>query len=407
MKLPRADARLGQVQIGYLRTWPGGGTNSDVWASALDQVFVGSMGKPVPSAELTAFISSRWGVPTKDGRFVDSPYTYNLLQARHGSYFTGYTRTVRDKDLAKVVTQYAADHPGLLALDERFGTLPGMDGSSAGQIFAFSTPARTTHYLDAAATWSGMVDTYQPDGEEGHWLANHISYERKYQAGKVYADRWGAAVAVPDVADGGSTRSGNTIAVYISPNADGDRHPGDSLETDSGAIKLFRNGKLIGSDTGPGQLVVENVAAGNGSFRLESSQLRSRLQLATQMSSVWTFKSQHTGSDEVPLPLWVVRPRPAVDLNNSVARLPLSVLPLDVATQPGAKVGAVKQVTLQVSGDGGKTWTRASVVRTGKTRYKAIFRTPAGAKLISLRSTLADQDGNTVSQSVLNAYRIR
>jgi hypothetical protein len=234
-----------------------------------------------------------------------------------------------------------------------------------------------------------------------------MSYEQKYQAGKTYAERWGAAVAVPDVADGGSTRSGNTIAVYISPNADGDGHSGDSLEVDSGATKLFRNGKLIGSDTSPGQVFVENVATGNGLFRLESAQLRSRLQLATKMSSVWTFRSQDTGSNEVPLPLWVVRPRPAVDLNNSVARQPLSILPLDVATQPGAKVGAVKQVTLQVSGDGGKTWTRASVVRSGKADYKAIFRTPAGAKLISLRSTLVDRDGNTVSQTVLNAYRIR
>jgi hypothetical protein len=252
-----------------------------------------------------------------------------------------------------------------------------------------------------------MVDIYESDGEDGHWLANHISYDRKYQAGKAYAERWGAAVAVPDVANGGSTRAGNTVYVYISPNADGDGHAGDSLEVDKSAIKLFRNGKLISSDASPGQLFVENVAAGNGFFRLEASQVRSRLQLATQMSSVWTFKSQDTGSREVPLPLWEVRPRPAVDLNNAVARHPVSILPLDVATQPGAKVGAVKQVTLQVSGDGGKTWSKATVVRTGKTSYKAIFRTPAGAKVISLRSTLADKDGNTVSQSVLNAYRIR
>jgi hypothetical protein len=47
------------------------------------------------------------------------------------------------------------------------------------------------------------------------------------------------------------------------------------------------------------------------------------------------------------------------------------------------------------------------VARTGKTTYKAFFRTPAGAKLISVRSTLTDKMGNTASQTVINAYRIR
>jgi subtilisin family serine protease len=408
MTLPRADARLGQVELGYQRTLSDGVESNSIWAPALDQVLVGSLGKPARKHELISFISTRWGVPGKDGQFLDSPYTYNLLQGRRGTYFSGYNRTVRDRDLAKVVTQYAADQPGLLAVDERFGVLSGMEVSSAGQTFAYSTPGRATHFMDTAdVTWSGMVDTYKPDGEDGRWLANHISYERKYQAGKAYAERWGAAVAVPDVADGGSSRTGNAINVFISPNADGDGHSGDSLEVDQAAIKLYRNGKLIGSDTTPGQLTVENVATGKGVFRLEASQVRSLLQLATRMSSVWTFSSQDTGSKEVPLPLWVVRPRPAVDLQNSVARQPLSILPLDVATQPGAKVGAVKQVTLQVSGDGGKTWRAASVVRTGKTTYKAIFRTPAGAKLISLRSTLTDKAGNTAGQTVINAYRIR
>ncbi|TDU88703.1 subtilase family protein [Kribbella voronezhensis] len=409
MTLPRADARLGQLEIGYLRGLSEGAESNSIWAPDLDQVRVGSLGKAAAKDEMLSYVSTRWGVPKPDGQFLDSPYSYNLLQGKQGSYFSGYNRIVRDKELAKVVTRYAADQPGLLALDQRFGTLPGAGLSSSGQTFAYSRPGQATHYLDTAVgtTWSAMVDTVKPDSGDGRWLINHVAYDRPYQAGRTYSERWGAAVAVPDVADGGSTRTGNTINVYVQPNADADGHSGDSLEVDKASIKLFRNGKLIGSDTSPGQLSVEDVAAGKGSFRLESSQVRSLLQLATQLSTVWTFSSQDTGSKEVALPLWAVRPRPAVDLNNSVARQPLSILPLDVVSQPGAKVGAVKQVTLQVSGDGGKTWTKASVVRTPKSGYKAFFRTPAGAKLISLRSTLADRDGNTVSQSVLNAYRIR
>ena len=408
MTLPRADARLGQVEIGYLRAMSEGAESNDLMVPSLEQISVGSMGTPAAKADMLSFISSRWGVPKPDGQFIDSPYTYNLVQGRQGTYFTGYSRTVRDQELAKVVTQYAADQPGVLAIDERFGTLPQAGVSGAGQPFAYSTPGRATHYLDTAGgmTWSAMVDTFKPDSGDGQWLANHISYDRPYEAGKTYSDRWGAAVAVPDVADGGSTRTGNTINVYVQPNADADGHSGDSLLTDQAAIKLYRNGKLIGSDALPGQLIVEDVAAGRGSFRLESSQTRSLLQLATRMSTVWTFTSQGTGDKEIPLPLWVVRPKPAVDLQNSVARQPISILPLDAATQPGAKVGAVKQVTLQVSGDGGKTWTKASVVPTGKTKYKAIFRTPAG-KLISLRSTLTDKNGNSVTQTVINAYRVR
>ena len=404
MTLPRADARLGQVQIGYQRTMSEGPESNSIYAPALDQVFVGSLGKPAPKGEMVSFISTRWGVPKPDGQFLDSPYTYNLLQAKQDSYFTGYSRTVRDQDLAKIVTQYTADQPGLLALDERFGVVAGMGGSSSGQTFAFSRPSRITHYVEPGVTWSSMVDTYQPDSGDGRWLTNHISGEQIYRAGRSYAERWGAAVAVPAVADGGSNRTGGEMNIYVQPNADADGHSGDSLEMDQSAIKLYRDGKLIGSDTLPGQLNVDGLPAGKAAYRLESSQTRSLLQLATKMSTVWTFSSQ-AGTDAAPLPLWVVLFRPKVDPANSVARQPISILPLDVATQPGAKVGAVKQVALQVSGDGGKTWTKASVVPTGKS-YRAIFKTPAG-KLISVRSTLTDKNGNAVTQTVINAYRVR
>ncbi len=124
MTLPRADARLGQVEIGYLRAMSEGAESNDLMVPSLEQISVGSMGTPAAKADMLSFISSRWGVPKPDGQFIDSPYTYNLVQGRQGSYFTGYSRTVRDQELAKVVTQYAADQPGVLAIDERFGTLP-------------------------------------------------------------------------------------------------------------------------------------------------------------------------------------------------------------------------------------------------------------------------------------------
>ncbi|MEV0291714.1 hypothetical protein AB0H36_46960 [Kribbella sp. NPDC050820] len=163
---------------------------------------------------------------------------------------------------------------------------------------------------------------------------------------------------------------------------------------------------MAGDDTWAGQLLVENAPAAKASYRLEMSLQRSLMQLATRVDHVWTFSSQDTGGDKVVLPLRSVEFRPDVDANNAVERKTVTHLPFAVVNQPGAKVPGIRSVAVQVSGDGGNPWQRAIVVRRADGTYTAVFKTPA-AKVMSLRSVVVDRDGNTATQTVINAYRNR
>jgi hypothetical protein len=66
---------------------------------------------------------------------------------------------------------------------------------------------------------------------------------------------------------------------------------------------------------------------------------------------------------------------------------------------------AVKKLELKVSGDDGKTWKSATVVRTGS-GYQAIFVTPKGGA-VSLKAHLVDAAGNTTDQTTIGAYQFR
>ena len=62
----------------------------------------------------------------------------------------------------------------------------------------------------------------------------------------------------------------------------------------------------------------------------------------------------------------------------------------------------ITKVTVQVSVNGGKTWTPATVTGSGGT-YQARFAAPSG-KLISLRTTATDAAGGQISETITSAY---
>ena len=90
-------------------------------------------------------------------------------------------------------------------------------------------------------------------------------------------------------------------------------------------------------------------------------------------------------------------------------------LGLDGTTAPGAQRVTVRlghlqlaaapkiaKVSVQVSVNGGKTWTPATVTGSGGT-YQARFAAPSG-KLISLRTTVTDAAGGQISETITSAY---
>ncbi len=82
------------------------------------------------------------------------------------------------------------------------------------------------------------------------------------------------------------------------------------------------------------------------------------------------------------------------------------MIPVAVQRQPGAPAAKTASLTVEVSYDGGKRWQRAKLRKVGK-GWAATVQHPRGAGHVSLRATARDTDGNTVTQRIIQAYRLR
>jgi hypothetical protein len=77
---------------------------------------------------------------------------------------------------------------------------------------------------------------------------------------------------------------------------------------------------------------------------------------------------------------------------------------LTVGQLQAAAASAITKASVSVSFDGGTTWHAATLTGTGGS-YTASFTAPAGAK-VSLRTSAADADGGTVTETITSAYQI-
>ncbi|MGW2338529.1 hypothetical protein ACWCXS_31745 [Streptomyces sp. NPDC001685] len=116
----------------------------------------------------------------------------------------------------------------------------------------------------------------------------------------------------------------------------------------------------------------------------------------------WNFTSQETGT-ETTLPLiqldYGVRTDPAgrADRNGH-----LTV----TASHLGGVTGTVKRPSVELSYDDGATWRRAAPDRHGD-EWRTMLRAPKRATFVTVRVAARDDDGNSVSQTLVRAFGLR
>jgi hypothetical protein len=143
-----------------------------------------------------------------------------------------------------------------------------------------------------------------------------------------------------------------------------------------------------------------------GAYRLEASATRGDIDVSTQVSGVWTFRSGHVaGETPAKLPIQVVRFTPTLDGRNAAAAGRRFEIPVTVQRQPGAPAAAVQRISVEISYDDGRTWRQAPLRKT-RDGWSATAVHPAGEGFASLRAGATDTAGNTVAQTVIHAYRL-
>lgn len=369
-----------------------------------DGLSAGRIGPDQTLDNFVSLVSGTWAKPDPAGGFDNSPFTYDLAWFDVGRMMTGFTREVRDGDLASVRAEHAAHVPGAVGARSTLGVLPGVVDDGPRLHLRGELPLRRTEYhnTDGGVRWLKFFTEELPGGRgDPVVLSSATSAATRYEAGHEYREQWNQAVFGP-VLPGNEpavTRLGDEMR--ISPFLYGDRAGRPMSTLADGGISVYRDGELLAELPLRATVEVPPEPAG---YRVEIDAVRDpQSVLSTRTSLSWTFRSGHVAGDEpVPLPVSVVRFTPSLDLYNTAPAGRVYVVPVHVQSGAGSEAGGPASLAVEVSYDDGQSWQEARVLG-GRL---VLLSHPEGDGFVSLRATASDGEGSSVTQTVIRAYRI-
>ncbi|MFD7698279.1 S8 family serine peptidase [Streptomyces sp. NPDC059805] len=324
-------------------------------------------------------------------------YLYDVVRHWSGGVPADPTWRERRHDLVPVDVSFRNYRPG-----DAYEFRSDEQGFS-GVWVPLPAPAqgRRTDWLSADIPWQDYAGIF---GEMSQRLQEFTTY-RRGTTGQV---SWFGPVQRPRMGPLGSlpVRYGDTMWLPVPGWGDsGSGHIGDShgnfgvknlmtlyqgdRELDQGNIE-----KLLPSGLAP-QRLPYRLVVDNDRGKWASPYSRHTL-------TEWNFTSQETGT-ETTLPLiqldYGVRTDPAgrADRNGHLI--------VTASHLPGV-TGTVKKPSVELSYDDGATWRRAALDRHGD-GWRTVLRAPKRATFVTVRVAARDDDGNSVSQTLVRAFGLR
>ncbi|MFD9440124.1 S8 family peptidase [Streptomyces sp. NPDC060006] len=363
---------------------------------------IGQLGEPVPAAEASAMYHGIWTHKT---------VTYRLAWNRTGD-LSGFTQSVKRSQLTKVNVVVGA--PGK-SKNASLWAAPMMPG---GYYNPYTTPGRlpltgTDYVFPNGIKWFYQVSQLGAPDEEGTptFENTQVSAPTAYEAGREYTRRFNIGVFGPSLPSGalargfdrpGAVRRGDTFSAYLPLFSDGAGNLDTSAYTKARS-SLHADGEKIFAVDEPLNGESHTVPADRRTYRLDVDVSRSPAQFAvgTRTTATWTFASAHVPGDTAErLPLTVVRFTPKLSTASTAKAGTTLVVPFSLQ---GAvtEVASLRKLAFAVSYDDGRTWRRTRVLDGDRLK----LRSPAEPGPVSLRATLTDADGNTLTQTLHGAYR--
>ncbi len=396
--------------------------------------------RPPRIGKLQTFVEQRLGAPPT----AKSPYHYMLAYQDLSGIIGPQRRVIRPAGLATIRARFtdATLHSGLVSWTGDYPAEVG-DGE-ASFLLANSTdlrlPSRLTEYFTAAPS---LAWTIFLQGSDFSLLQDDV---RRYRPGSVVTENWNAAplhpapdVRVPGAALPGplvasATRSGNTLAVLLTPFTDNiPGHLGSGFEFQSNVSGRFAvdvNGQQVASGDAAASAIWQAKLRARSSlirFVLDTERGAKLYHLATRSHTVWTWRSATRPGATLP-PGWTC---PSMLVTNSASRRcaaqPLLALEYRVANlsltesvpagrqsvtifvshfQPSDHGPRIASVRVRVSFDDGRTWRTATVRRTAPSRFVATYTGSASARFVSLDVSAADASGSAINETLIRAYQL-
>jgi hypothetical protein len=346
-----------------------------------------------------------------DGR-RDSPYSYFNAAMVTGRVPDGYDFRFEKAKMGRVDGTFAS----LRQTDDwnRLIVSASSDTLNAGFEVNTRWPQQRTDYYSPGFTWQSLTaigydpETYESSGYEITSPFTPKAGEKR--AVCMYCAPFGPELArpQPDPQTGKplpwAYRQGDKLTFAVPMFGSEDPNTFTFLDkTNTGTTVISRDGKEIGHNDAPGQGEFD-IPGGAGRYTVVSDAAKSGPEwpLSVRTRAEWTFLTTPS-SERTALPLLDVRYDLPLDGYNSAPATGVTGF-VDAVHQDGAARVPVRKLSVDVSYDDGVSWQRATVAANGA-RWKVTV--PGGTGFASLRTTATDATGNSVTETIIRAYRVR
>ncbi|MFD5320311.1 S8 family serine peptidase [Streptomyces sp. NPDC127098] len=326
---------------------------------------------------------------------VNDDREYHLLDTREGSFYTGLRKRVSAYELARITTRQGASLP-----DREGVLLTASDAGGGGGAISRSIPTTTEVYVQAAA--GAWYQEFVQFDAEGNLETDHWSDFETYEPGESYETTFNVGVFGPAINEGqGLFLWGSTLAGIVNPYADGASHTGDSV-FDSASTTLYRNGEEYATEDGNYlDWVSFELPAGEAAYELVTTASRSETggNVSTEVTASYTFTAAPGGEEDIiDVPATAVRYTPELALDSTGPAGETVQVPVTI--QGTGADGNLESLTVSVSHDGGETWTETPVDDGTLT-----VTNPEAGGTVSFHAVAVDTQGNTTTQTIIDAYR--
>jgi hypothetical protein len=351
--------------------------------------------------------------PGPDGTIRNSPHKYTLGYFTDGQLPTGLTRNLGPADLATVISDYGAQFAGTVGFTGAEAEPPNsVLGDTSGRGTPIDLPRQQTDSfnVEGSVRWHSSFNEQDSTGAPVSSLLNSVT---TYAGGSTTHETWNHPVYAPAFTTSISgqqwvTRTGDQIILGAPMFGDGKGHAGQPMTTESGQYTLKRNGTtIVDLPYTPSFTFAPFVPPDYSTYELDVSVHRSDpIVLSTDISAAWTFTSGTVDPHSfLPLQLWAATFNPALNVNNTAPKGTSFTIPMVVAAQPGSAAAGVRTVTVDYSTDDGATWQPATVTNSGG-NFSARVTHPNITGFVSLRAHVDDFANNSVTETIIRAYRI-
>ncbi|NRN65496.1 Secreted peptidase [Kibdelosporangium sp. 4NS15] len=386
IKLPVDGAELSLLQVGFERiSGPERYQVSNLsFGGSADHVGLQHLGPD--STEVLGQLSTTWTVHND---------TYGLAWYTKGHTHSGIDKEIRHSDLATVKVDVGPLRSGETATIGVTSSPHDRGHWGLGALTNFTPGPRTEYYGGENADWARRMNVFDDNGHGG----GLDGPPRSYTPGKTYTEPFYYGVFGPSFPDNKLDpwvqQRGDLFVANVPLFGDGAGNAGFSV-AENASTKLYRDGALV-SESPEAGYVRSVIPRGSAKYELIAEATRTGHTTSTHVSASWTFQSDHSTGVSA-LPVSAIRYTPKLDASDRAKAGIVFAVPVHV--QPQAGTGSTPHLTsTEVSYDRGTTWEKAALFDDFLLLYH-----PAGAPSVSLRASAADDQGNTVQQTILDAY---